>query len=92
MPYEYERYQPWQCERFSAQPGLTGLWQVSGKNTKTFEEMVCLDIDYARNVSLRLDLKIILMTPPTLLLQILEDRNGRSSQLKPASENAIIRT
>jgi lipopolysaccharide/colanic/teichoic acid biosynthesis glycosyltransferase len=90
MPYEYERYKPWQCERFSAQPGLTGLWQVSGKNTKTFEEMVRLDIDYARNVSLRLDFKIILMTPPTLFLLVLEALNQRSSQLKPAGENATI--
>jgi len=49
--YEYEMYQPWHKERLTATPGLTGLWQVSGKNKTTFEEMVNLDIRYARNPS-----------------------------------------
>jgi len=44
-------------------PGITGLWQVSGKNRLTFNEMMRLDITYARNVTLLGDLKIILLTP-----------------------------
>lgn len=72
LSYEFEKYLPWQRERFNALPGLTGLWQVSGKNHTTFAEMIELDIRYARNRSLLLDLKIILMTVPTLLFQILE--------------------
>ena len=44
LPYEYDRYLPWQRERFAAVPGLTGLWQVSGKNRTTFVEMIQLDI------------------------------------------------
>src|SRR5262249_16481691 len=49
IPYEYEEYLPWQKERFETLPGLTGLWQVSGKNRTTFNEMISLDIAYVRN-------------------------------------------
>jgi lipopolysaccharide/colanic/teichoic acid biosynthesis glycosyltransferase len=77
VPYEFEKYLPWQRERFNAVPGLTGLWQVSGKNRTTFEEMMRLDIQYARNVSWWLDLKIILMTVPALILQIRDTRRGK---------------
>ena len=71
IPYEYEQYLPWQKERFDGLPGLTGLWQVSGKNKTTFTEMVKLDIRYVRTAALGLDLKIILLTLPTLLGQVL---------------------
>lgn len=70
IPYEYEKYEPWQKERFDTLPGLTGLWQVSGKNRTTFTEMMDLDIAYVRNKSLWLDLKIILKTIPALLDQV----------------------
>jgi len=69
-PYEYDQYLPWQKERFDCLPGLTGLWQVSGKNYTTFVEMVCLDIQYAHHPSLLQDLIIILRTVPTLLEQV----------------------
>jgi len=52
VPYEAEKYLPWQKERFNAAPGLTGLWQVSGKNRTTFTRMMQLDIEYARKKSL----------------------------------------
>jgi len=74
LPYESEEYLPWQKERFNAVPGLTGLWQVSGKNRTTFAQMMRLDIEYARNRSLWLDLKIILKTIPALLVQMWETR------------------
>lgn len=77
MPYEFEQYQPWQMERFNAVPGLTGLWQVSGKNRTTFNEMIRLDIQYARHASLWLDLKIIFRTVPALLAQMREQRAER---------------
>ena len=70
VPYEAEKYLPWQIERFNAAPGLTGLWQVSGKNRTTFTRMMELDIEYTRRKSLWLDLKIIFMTIPALLLQM----------------------
>lgn len=66
MPYEYALYKPWQRRRFDAVPGLTGLWQVSGKNRTTFDEMVRFDIEYAQRKSLGLDLAIILKTVPAL--------------------------
>lgn len=69
-PYEFEKYLPWQRERFDGLPGLTGLWQVSGKNKTTFVEMIQLDIKYVRNTSFGMDLKIMLMTFPTLFGQL----------------------
>jgi exopolysaccharide production protein ExoY len=74
VSYEYEKYLPWQRERFNTAPGLTGLWQVSGKNRTTFTQMIQLDIKYVRTKTLWLDLKIILKTIPALLVQVLETR------------------
>jgi len=51
-------------------PGLTGLWQVSGKNKTTFSEMIAMDLHYTENKSLWLDLKILMMTIPALLSQL----------------------
>lgn len=70
LSYEYESYLPWQRERFNTLPGLTGLWQVSGKNRTTFAEMMQLDISYAREKTLWLDLVIILKTVPAILGQV----------------------
>ena len=62
IPYEAELYPAWYRERFTVAPGLTGLWQVSGRNERTYEEMVALDVEYARRRSLRLDLTILVKT------------------------------
>jgi lipopolysaccharide/colanic/teichoic acid biosynthesis glycosyltransferase len=67
IPYEVAEYPLWYRTRFSVKPGLTGLWQVSGRNRRTYEEMVRLDIEYAQRRSLKLDLSILLRTPWTLL-------------------------
>lgn len=85
VSYEYEKYLPWQRERFNTAPGLTGLWQVSGKNRTTFTEMIRLDIKYARSKTLWMDLKIILKTIPALMIQILETRAKRKSAGRPAT-------
>lgn len=82
IPYEFERYQPWQRRRFDAVPGLTGLWQVSGKNRTTFNEMIRLDIEYSERMSFWLDLKIILKTLPALWQQCLD---SRALKRKPAA-------
>jgi len=74
MPYEFDRYLPWQKERFTTLPGLTGLWQVSGKNRTTFIEMIQLDIKYARSKTVRGDLGILWRTIPALMVQIWETR------------------
>ncbi len=92
LPYEYEKYLPWQKERFGTVPGLTGLWQVSGKNKTTFVEMIQLDIHYAHNMTLWWDLKIILMTVPALIIQMLEARwvkrmSPRPTRPKPNYSN-----
>jgi lipopolysaccharide/colanic/teichoic acid biosynthesis glycosyltransferase len=79
LQYEYDRYQPWQKARCDSVPGLTGLWQVSGKNRLTFDQMIRLDIQYGRERTWRLDLKIILLTVPALAIQILDTRKGRKS-------------
>jgi len=83
LHYEYEKYLPWQKERFGTVPGLTGLWQVSGKNKTTFVEMIQLDIKYAKNKTLWWDLKIIMMTIPTLIIQMLEIRPGKKMSPGP---------
>lgn len=57
-----EDYEPWQLRRFEVLPGISGLWQVSGKNSLTFKQMVELDIRYVDSLSPMLDLKIILKT------------------------------
>ena len=64
IPYETEVYDIWHRRRFfEGKPGITGLWQVKGRSRVTFDEMVRLDIQYMRNWSLGLDLKILLETP-----------------------------
>jgi exopolysaccharide biosynthesis polyprenyl glycosylphosphotransferase len=67
IPYEVEHYQLWHRKRLGMKPGMTGLWQVSGRNRLTFEEMVRLDLYYIENWSLLFDLKIILRTLPVML-------------------------
>ena len=62
IPYEVEAYELWHRKRLDMKPGLTGLWQVSGRNRLPFEEMVRLDLFYIENWSLLLDIKIILRT------------------------------
>jgi lipopolysaccharide/colanic/teichoic acid biosynthesis glycosyltransferase len=67
IPYEVEDYELWHRKRLEMKPGLTGLWQVSGRNRLPFEEMVHLDLFYIENWSLLLDLKIILQTSFVML-------------------------
>ena len=67
IPYEVEFYGPREQTRLSVTPGLTGLWQVSGRCTLNFQEMVELDLRYISNRSLALDLIILLKTPWAVL-------------------------
>lgn len=63
IPYEVDLYQPWHLRRITtAKPGITGLWQVYGRNKTTFDDMVRLDLQYIRNRSLRLDTIIVFKT------------------------------
>ncbi|MBN1565359.1 MAG: sugar transferase, partial [Anaerolineae bacterium] len=67
-PNEVELYEPWHRQRLRVLPGLTGLWQVSGRSEVPFEEMCLLDIYYIENWSWRLDIQIILRTVPLVLI------------------------
>jgi exopolysaccharide biosynthesis polyprenyl glycosylphosphotransferase len=69
LPEEVEKYQPWQRRRLSMRPGLTCLWQITGRNTiRDFEQWITLDLKYIDTWSLTLDLKIFLKTIPIVLL------------------------
>lgn len=89
IPYEYDQYSRVQRERFDAVPGLTGLWQVSGKNRTTFDEMVRLDIAYARRRSWWLDLSIILRTGPAIAGQVRDTIRARREAAKQADKPTI---
>lgn len=67
LPYEVEHYDDFHRQRLVAQAGLTGLWQVSGRTSLTFEEMIKLDIEYCRRRSLWFDLAILLRTVPAVI-------------------------
>lgn len=67
LPYELEHYQDWHHRRFEGLPGITGLWQVSGRNRVSFDEMVKLDVQYLEDWSLTSDIGILFRTIPVLL-------------------------
>jgi lipopolysaccharide/colanic/teichoic acid biosynthesis glycosyltransferase len=77
--YEYEAYSPWHKQRLAALPGLTGLWQVSGKNQTTFDQMVQLDVQYGREFSLRGDLWILARTFRVLCQQVIDSLGLRTN-------------
>ena len=63
VPYEFEVYDLWHRRRIEVKPGVTGLWQVSGRSRTSFDDMVRLDLRYSQSWSLWLDLKILIATP-----------------------------
>jgi lipopolysaccharide/colanic/teichoic acid biosynthesis glycosyltransferase len=68
LRYEVENYEPWQLGRLAVRPGITGLWQVSGRNRLSFAQMCELDLEYIRSWSLRRDLSIMVRTPWVMLV------------------------
>ena len=68
LPQEVARYERWQRRRLSMKPGMTCLWQISGRNEVSFEDWMKLDLTYIDNWSLLLDLKILLKTVPVVLM------------------------
>lgn len=94
IPYEADEYMQWHSHRFAILPGLTGLWQVSGKNNLTFQQMIRLDIKYERNMSLWWDLWIIFRTIPALItyaIQSVRRRAGAHAADAPAETPAMAR-
>lgn len=67
IPYELAHYRSWYFHRLAARPGMTGLWQVSGREQRSAAEMMELDVRYVRSCSLSLDLLVLLLTVPALL-------------------------
>jgi lipopolysaccharide/colanic/teichoic acid biosynthesis glycosyltransferase len=67
VPQEVVQYQPWQRRRLSVRPGLTCIWQVSGRNEITFDEWMRLDMRYIDHWSLKEDVGLILKTVPVVL-------------------------
>jgi lipopolysaccharide/colanic/teichoic acid biosynthesis glycosyltransferase len=68
IPYEVAAYQTWHRRRvLDVKPGITGLWQVTGRSRVNFDEMVRLDLQYANSWSPWLDFKILLRTPAAML-------------------------
>jgi lipopolysaccharide/colanic/teichoic acid biosynthesis glycosyltransferase len=78
---EFRRYEAWQQERVSVLPGLTGYWQVNGKNRTTFNRMIEMDIHYARHVSFWLDLSIMLKTFPVMVSEFLACWKPRPAEM-----------
>lgn len=77
LPNEFAGYEPWQRERMNGLPGLTGYWQVNGKNKTTFNEMIAMDLFYLKNMSIWLDLKIMFKTFAVIAEQLFESRPAR---------------
>jgi lipopolysaccharide/colanic/teichoic acid biosynthesis glycosyltransferase len=67
IPYEVEHYPPHWFARFAVKPGLTGLWQVSGRSEVSLERMIDLDVEYVRRRSLWLNLWLLLKTIPAVM-------------------------
>jgi len=86
LPNEFERYKSSEQLRVNAPPGLTGYWQVNGKNNTTFKEMIAMDVFYIANMSPWLDLKIISRTIPVLFGQA---KTSISSRLRKQAIPAV---
>jgi lipopolysaccharide/colanic/teichoic acid biosynthesis glycosyltransferase len=67
IPYEVDMYEPWHMRRLYTWPGISGLWQVTKRNSCTFNDMVKMDLEYIENQSFWLDMSIMLMTPLAIL-------------------------
>jgi hypothetical protein len=85
IPNEFAHYEPWQRERVNGLPGLTGYWQVNGKNKTTFNEMIMMDLFYLKNVSIMLDLKIMLRTCAVIAGQLVEAQQEQQERVPKAA-------
>lgn len=77
LPYEADEYLVWHARRFDSVPGMTGLWQVNGKNKLTFKQMIRFDIQYARTMSPWLDIRILMRTIPAIVKMVAEHLAGK---------------
>jgi lipopolysaccharide/colanic/teichoic acid biosynthesis glycosyltransferase len=95
-PNEFAHYEPWQRQRVNCLPGLTGYWQVNGKNKTTFREMIAMDLFYLKNMSILFDLKIMLKTGTAIAGQLFESshapQRSRQEDGSPRSRTTILQT
>jgi lipopolysaccharide/colanic/teichoic acid biosynthesis glycosyltransferase len=88
LPNEFDRYEVWQQGRVNAPPGLTGYWQVNGKNNTTFNQMVFMDLFYIDKMSIWFDLAIISKTFPLLISETIEAlKRYRSRRISGSMES-----
>src|SRR6266550_1564796 len=96
LPNEFAHYEPWQRERVNCLPGLTGYWQVNGKNKTTFNEMIAMDLFYLKNMSVLLDLKIMVKTAAAIAGQLFESeqtaQRSRQNGSRRSPTTQIIQT
>jgi lipopolysaccharide/colanic/teichoic acid biosynthesis glycosyltransferase len=87
LPYEAEKLLSWQKRRFYALPGMTGPWQVNGKESATYLQMLRYDVQYAHTASTFVNLKILLKTIPAVMGRFHKNGFRNSMRLKPSLTN-----
>jgi exopolysaccharide production protein ExoY len=92
LPCEFNCYEPWQQRRVNSPPGLTGHWQVNGKNKTTFNQMIFLDLFYVDKMSIWFDLRIICKTVPVLIFETIAALKRYRSRGMSNSVDGIPRT
>jgi len=85
--YEYENYSAWHKQRFNVLPGITGLWQVTGKNKTSFDQMIALDVRYGETLSLKQDLWILMRTVLPIWEQVRDTITRRKRTHETSTHN-----
>ena len=80
IPYEADEFKLWQRKRFDVVPGITGLWQVNGKNRTSFTDMMRYDISYAYKRNFYLDTAILLKTIPAIIKQVTDNKKTKQEE------------
>ena len=89
VPSESAAFSPTDRKRFNTLPGITGLWQVSGKNSLTFAEMIDCDIQYTLRKNLGMYLRIVAKTPTVLIKQILDTKSASAIAKMPSGDQMV---
>jgi lipopolysaccharide/colanic/teichoic acid biosynthesis glycosyltransferase len=92
MEYERDRFEPWHFEREAVRPGITGLWQVSGRDRLSAPEMLALDVQYVRRWSMWFDLEILARTMPAVLGELTQTPATRLAAAASAAADAVSRS
>ena len=74
IPQSVELYKAWHLQRLTVKPGLTGPWQINGRDRVSFDDMVSMDLDYIRQRNIKLDLKVLALTLPSIIKRLIKRR------------------